>query len=604
MNSSRICHNDYLIKNVYQSFLLVSILGALAATAGMLIDNVIVGQFLGADALGAMAVVTPVSFVFSVFSNICSGGGTVKVAYALGKGDRKEVNNAFTVTIIIVVVSSLVITAVGLMFTPQIVSLLGGGEDTEISRLSVQYLRGFFIGTLPTVMLPPLSGFARLDGSAKLPLLAMITMSVGDILFDLVSTLIFHGGMFGMAIATSASYVLAVLVLLTHFRKKNRMLHLVKPLRTLSEIGSTVAAGAPMALSRACDTIKLTGLLRLAMLVAGASAVTAFGVRNQAENIISALAVGVGQALVPIAGVFYGEEDRAALKDSLRSAIKAGVAINLAAAAVILAFPGIFTRMLGVSDKPEIVEISFVALRLFALSLPFKTLNTILMNFYQSTKRSMKANGICLMQSLVYPLLAAVILSRSMGASGIWLAFLLAEILTLCTTLILISVRNHRPFSGLDDAMQLGDEFGSGREDSLEISIPNSMEDIIRVSSGISKFAKNRDISDRIMGRVSLCIEEIVGNIVRHSYKEGEKRFVDLLLVNKPECVIVQFRDNGSVFDPPAFLQEMQTSGTAGEGEKNIGLRLIASLADDMKYQYHIGLNNLTIRFDKKTELK
>ena len=63
--------NDYVVKTVYRSFVLVSVLSALTATAGMLIDNIIVGQFLGAEALGAMGVISPISLIFSAFSNIC-----------------------------------------------------------------------------------------------------------------------------------------------------------------------------------------------------------------------------------------------------------------------------------------------------------------------------------------------------------------------------------------------------------------------------------------------------------------------------------------------------------------------------------------------------
>ena len=67
--------NNYVVKKVYRSFVLVSILTALTATLGILIDNIVVGRFLGVAALGAMGVVGPISLIFSAFSNICSGGG-------------------------------------------------------------------------------------------------------------------------------------------------------------------------------------------------------------------------------------------------------------------------------------------------------------------------------------------------------------------------------------------------------------------------------------------------------------------------------------------------------------------------------------------------
>ena len=73
-----------VVRSVYRSFVLVAILTALTATLGMLIDNIIVGQFLGENALGAMGVVSPISLILLS----CRRGGkpvhsrTVNIAYS------------------------------------------------------------------------------------------------------------------------------------------------------------------------------------------------------------------------------------------------------------------------------------------------------------------------------------------------------------------------------------------------------------------------------------------------------------------------------------------------------------------------------------------
>jgi Na+-driven multidrug efflux pump len=97
--------NNYVVKKVYRSFVLVSILTALTATLGILIDNIIVGRFLGVEALGAMGVVGPISLIFSAFSNICSGGGAARASQAIGRGEHKQVNLVFTVTMLFIAIS-------------------------------------------------------------------------------------------------------------------------------------------------------------------------------------------------------------------------------------------------------------------------------------------------------------------------------------------------------------------------------------------------------------------------------------------------------------------------------------------------------------------
>lgn len=56
---------EYVVKNVYRSFVLTSILTALTATLGMLVDNIIVGWCLGSKALGAMSIISPISLILS-----------------------------------------------------------------------------------------------------------------------------------------------------------------------------------------------------------------------------------------------------------------------------------------------------------------------------------------------------------------------------------------------------------------------------------------------------------------------------------------------------------------------------------------------------------
>ena len=112
--------NNYVVKKVYRSFVLVSILTALTATLGILIDNIIVGRCLGVAALGAMGVVGPVSLILSAFSNICSGGGAARVSQAIGRGEREKVNNVFSVTMVFILVSGGLLTVTGVLFASRL----------------------------------------------------------------------------------------------------------------------------------------------------------------------------------------------------------------------------------------------------------------------------------------------------------------------------------------------------------------------------------------------------------------------------------------------------------------------------------------------------
>lgn len=582
--------NDYIVRKTYYSFVLVSILSSLTATAGMLIDNIIVGRYLGSEALGAMGIVGPVSLVFSAIGNICSGGGGARAAQALGRGQRDQFCLIFTVNMLFVLAIGTVLTVLGMLYAPAIAVLLGAKE--ALLEPASDYLFGFFLGTIPTILLSAMMCFVRIDGSPKLPLVCITVMSAVNIVLDLMMVHVFHLGMFGMALATTISYIAAVTTAMTHFLKKNTTLRLVRPTGFMKDLSQTFLTGFPTAISRISDTCKVMLLNNLLVTFVSVAAVTALNVRTTVSNFLGAIVLGIGQAATPTIGMFFGEEDRTAVKDTLKTTLRLGLIINGTLALVLLTAPGFFARLLGVTDG-ELMNMSVMAIRLFGLGMPLQLINSALLNYYQCTKKVGMATMICLLQSLVYTVLFSLILIRPMGATGVWLAFLAGELLTVLTVGLVLCVRNRRFAVSFDSVLMLDDDFGGDPKDRLELSIGNSMEEVMTISSGIYKFGTNRNISKETLNMLSLCIEEMAGNVVQHAFAPDEKRWLDLTVIDKPESLIVRIRDNGSAFDPLAYL-----SSGAGEG---FGILMIQKLADHIDYRRSMGLNNLIIHL-RKTE--
>lgn len=582
--------NDYIVKKLYISFVVVSILSALTATVGMLIDNVIVGAFLGDEALGAMGIIGPISLVFSAFGNICSGGGAAKTSQALGKGDTERTHQIFSVTMIFVFISGALLTAVGLVFTTQIAQLLGA--QGSLLEPSVDYLRGYFLGAIPTIMTTALMGFVKIDGSPRLPLLCIAMMTVTNIILDIAMVTLFDLGMFGMALATSIGYCMAVLTGLTHFAKKSSTLRLAKPKQIMSELLSMITTGAPTAISRICDTIKVMVLNNMLVIVVGVGAVTALNIRTQANNFFGAFILGLAQASVPLVGMFYGEEDRVALRDTLKNTMKIGLLLNGIIAVIIFIGAPVFVNMMNVTDQAT-REMSIVAVRFFAVGMPFALVNYALMSYYQSTRSTGMATTICVLQSLVYTIMLSAIMIRPLNELGVWLAFFGAEILTILTTLISTIIYNKKLPKHIENFMRIEEGFGSDPKDRLEISIGNSMDELMKISQGIYKFGKGRNISEKLLKELSLCIEEMGGNVIKHAFTPGEKKWFDIMILDKEDCLVVRLRDNGDAFDPTKYLAKHP------DADELYGIRIIQGMASDMQYRRTLGLNNLIIVLNK-----
>lgn len=582
-----------VVRSVYRSFVLVSILTALTATLGMLIDNIIVGRFLGTNALGAMGVVSPVSLIFSSVSNICSGGGTARAAHALGRGDQKSVASIFTSTMLFVLAAGAALTAAGMAFAPQMAVLLGAKD--ELLGPTTEYLYGFFLGAIPTIMTSALMGFVKIDGSPRLPLVCIGVMTVSNIVLDLTMIFVFRLGMFGMALATSIAYCLAVGAGMTHFARKTCTLKWVRPSKLLRQWGAMIVTGAPAALSRICDTVKVMTLNHLLVMAAGTGAVAALNVRTQTYNIVGTLIMGVGQAILPVASVFYGEEDRNALENTLKEALRTGLLLSVLAGMLLLVFPSVLPGLLGVKDA-ETLHMATRAIRLFAIGMPLQLVNVAMMNLYQATRNPAASASICVFQQLVFTTAFALMLIGSMGPDGVWLAFLLGEGCTLGLIAAAVLARKGGRLRAFADMLLLKEGFGGDPHDRFEKTLGATLKEAAGVSDELYAFGNERGLSREMMHRVALCVEEMAGNIALHSSRKAETGTLDLLVLNKPTEVIIRIRDNQMMFDPVAYLQKQNSA------DKRFGIRIVEGVTDCFEYRHTIGLNNVRMVIHKSNE--
>ena len=569
MNEAR--KKNYIVNTVYRSFLLVCVLSMVSATLGGLIDNVIVGRFLGTEALGAMGIVSPVMFLFMALGVLCASGGAILVSQALGQGDTERVRNVFSTAVCFDVLSGVVVCALGLIFVRPLAALLGARG--ALSELSVQYLRGFLFSAPAVIALGVLMQLVQIDGSPRLSLLATVVMTVSDVVFDLL-VVVFRLGMLGMALATTLSNYLAVAVLAFHFRKDSCTLKLVRPRAPLRTFRSMALTSLPAVMTVGGDLVRTT-ILNNWLAAISVAAVAALSVRAQAQNFIGALALGGAQAIAAMTAMFYGEADRGALGLSLRSALRQGLAVNCAVAVVFALIPSVFPLLMGRT-----------AVRWLAISLPLRFVNLLLSQYYQSTQRTVRAVLISLTEVLIAPVLLAALLKGPFGVTGVWLAFPAAEVLTLLLILAYLLAGKTRG-SLLDRVLALPEGFGGEEADKLSVSIGNSMDEVMALIGQAYAFGEERGVSRKTLDKLALCIEEMAGNIVQHAFPPGQQRWFDLLVYVKPDVIFLRMRDNGRPFDPLACLRERAQD----DPEATLGLKVINGITDSFEHRSGVGLN-------------
>ena len=179
------------------------------------VDSVVVGNFVGKEALAAVGSVGPViNMLIGFFNGFATGAGVV-ISRHYGARQRENVRTAVQTTIAMTILMSIALSALGVVLTPALLRMMQTPE--EVLAHASEYLQIYFAGLSGLLLYNMGAGILRAVGDTRRPLYFLIFSAVTNTVLDLLFVAVFHMGVAGVAIATilaqfaSAALVLAVL---------------------------------------------------------------------------------------------------------------------------------------------------------------------------------------------------------------------------------------------------------------------------------------------------------------------------------------------------------------------------------------------------------
>jgi putative MATE family efflux protein len=198
-------------------FALPIFLGSLFQQLYNAVDSIVVGNYVGKEALAAVTSCGPLIFLLvGFFVGIFVGAGVVISKY-FGAGDLENVSKAIHTAVAFALLSSIVLTISGYIATPAILRLMN--TPASVYNDAKTYIQIFFLGISSLVMYNSAAGILQAMGDSKHPLYFLIIASITNIILDLIFVIYFDMGVAGVARATiisqSISAILAYRILLT-----------------------------------------------------------------------------------------------------------------------------------------------------------------------------------------------------------------------------------------------------------------------------------------------------------------------------------------------------------------------------------------------------
>lgn len=300
------------------------------------VDAVVVGQFVGTQALAAVGgSSSQIVNLFIGFFVGLSSGATVIVSQYFGAREDKGVSRAVHTAMALAFIAGAVMTVAGLVFAPAMLEIMNTTEDTLAD--STLYLRIVFLSMIPSMVYNVGSSILRAIGDSRSPLYFLAAACLVNVVLDLAFVLIFHMGVAGVAIATSiAQAVSAVLVFVALCRAKGSYRIIPREIRPERELlARTVRIGLPTglqsvlyAVSNIIITTSINGF--------GTDTVAAWVAFGKVDALFWLILSAFGVAIMTFVGQNYGARKFDRVHKSLKVALAIAAVTSIVFSAVLL----------------------------------------------------------------------------------------------------------------------------------------------------------------------------------------------------------------------------------------------------------------------------
>lgn len=184
-------------------------------------DTLIVGRFLGTNALAAVSSSGTLIFLLVSFFNGTSMGAGIVVSKYFGAKDNDKISRAIHTNIVFSLLCGVVLTLVGVFLTPTF--LVWMKTDPDVLPEAIEYFRYFFLGSLAMIMYNACRGIMSALGDSKRPLYYLIFSSLLNVALDVLFVAGFGWGVWSAAVATVLSQAASVVLCLRHLLVKDQI---------------------------------------------------------------------------------------------------------------------------------------------------------------------------------------------------------------------------------------------------------------------------------------------------------------------------------------------------------------------------------------------
>lgn len=544
----------------------------------LLSDSIIAGYFVGESGVAGINAITPLTAVVTFFGDLVSTGVGIVFSREVGAVRKRRADEIYGQGLIISVGIGL-LSAI-LIFTLKNVYFSMNGVTGDILEKALQYYRLLPINAFLTILIFYLEQMVYSDGDELCNTICYGFQIGGNVICSVI--LARFMGMTGIILGSVIGNSLGILTCLWHYFRKENTLHFAWHLSfqdfLLTSRYSIVDSSVYICWGL-MDYVMIgfvsshygeSGLITLAVVVS----LIEFGVVMD----------GVGMAMQPLIGTYFGEKNHQLIRRTTKSAIKAALLEGAVATVLIWIFAKQFCGLFGITSA-EALASAIPALRIVSLGFTFCSAVSLTTSYYMLIDHiGMATCFACFQNGLLYILLP-MLGSLMFGENGMWAGFAVAPILTLLCAMLFVYLR----FGKSNFPFLLNNMDG-------EIVV---MDDVLtpEAASDLSKKAADSLLAHQYTGgeanHAALFVEEIGLTILERNKKAKKPILIELSIFFEQNSVLMIERDSGELFD-------LTDADNQIGGLSSFVLSGLMEAHKEKTYLVTTGYNRNMIRFSRK----
>lgn len=425
----------------FQKYLVPSMLSMMLMAVYTFTDTFVVGQKLGAIALGAMGVCTPVLTVTYAFGFLFGMGGCSRYAIAVGQNKRDKADRIFSSAVFATIVTGVIAAVILSIFARPFAYFLGASDDNiayvmPYLRVLLVYIPGFMMDIV-------MMCFMKNEGHPNIAMIATIFGTSMNVALDFLFVFGFGWGMFGAAFATALCSGLGCGLNIIFAYAKKMHIRFRKSAVSLKEIPKTMRNGISVLVLESSSGIVTFVYIAQSQKLYGTEGAAVYTIIMNWSLICINLVMGIAQAAQPLLGMAYGKGKLDHVRDYRRYAVAGAFILGVLFLLIGYSMTGTLVSVFA-SDDQTVLRLAENGFRLYLPAYLLMGPGIVLGYYFQSLGMSEQSLLVMLARGIILPCVLAFIMPVMIGASGLWMAVPAAELITSLLAFVLFRQSERR----------------------------------------------------------------------------------------------------------------------------------------------------------------